>query len=379
MPPVAVAQLDVEAGQGLQAPAAAPAPAPDNPPPEHPGPETVTLAEDACASAFILALNATTEMYSFWPCRNKSMRPTWLALSLLGFCQILILVVLLMYPPPSRSSTFLVDCAAPKSVPAQLLNGDIISIAHAKSDPVELTPSGLANCLALEVDVIGGNGIEYRTLVHSTTCFQELFTASAPSLWMVQFVCLMLLFTEMYVSDFWQVRSLLVFYDFNRWWLKVKGEKLRDKRWALIIPMLQYAICVAVNTASMIATFGYTTAIDVLFNAVAFTFIGRIAEFFNHFVLAFYEKAEVQGLDVEEYGPDPIKYLVTDFDASQCTPDSWYVHEDEDGAGLITDFQFRHAPTKYPKKARRLILALKMGFFIIPTVGTLLVWRHQHS
>jgi hypothetical protein len=79
-----------------------------------------------------------------------------------------------------RTSVQTVDCAAPDSLPAQLLNGDVVSLARADySRSVSLTEPGLAACLALPVTFAVGGGKEYRSLSHTTTCFDELFTVRA--------------------------------------------------------------------------------------------------------------------------------------------------------------------------------------------------------
>jgi hypothetical protein len=58
----------------------------------------------------------------------------------------------------------------------------------------------------------------------------------------------------------------------------------------------------------------------------------------------------------------------------QVSNESWYVHEEGTEPGLITDFAFRADPKIYPRRARRLIPALGVGFFLIPALVTLLVY-----
>jgi hypothetical protein len=71
------------------------------------GDTDVYLAADAYSIAFVLALNATPAMYSFWPCCNRSMLPIWAALAVLGAGQLLMLYVITVVTPPlSTRNTF---------------------------------------------------------------------------------------------------------------------------------------------------------------------------------------------------------------------------------------------------------------------------------
>jgi hypothetical protein len=112
LPPMAQAQqrpdVDLEGGKAATpasaAPTSAAAVAEGGVSAEELGDWKVTLVQDSYSIAFVLALNATPQMYSFLPWRNRKMVPAWGAMATLGFCQIVILGVLIMYPPTAHHS-----------------------------------------------------------------------------------------------------------------------------------------------------------------------------------------------------------------------------------------------------------------------------------
>ena len=54
--------------------------------------------------------------------------------------------------------------------------------------------------------------------------------------------------------------------------------------------------------------------------------------------------------------------------------DSWYVREEEQLAGLVTDFRFRHTPGAYPRPNEALIRGLRVFFFVAPVSAMALCW-----
>ena len=82
--------------------------------------------------------------------------------------------------------------------------------------------------------------------------------------------------THVYFVDLKNVCNLLEFRDFNRWLLPLKGEQLPQNSWVLLIPALQLLLCTAVACVSCCITCGFTDAVDIVLNSLAFTFIAKV-------------------------------------------------------------------------------------------------------
>jgi hypothetical protein len=98
-------------------------------------------------------------------------------------------------------------------------------------------------------------------------------------------------------------------------------------------------------------------------------------------MLAYYKKERIRGLDPAEYGDEPILYLCPEHDPSQArcdeNPSSWYVPSDAQLSGLVSDFQFRHAPQAYTSRARLLVLPCQLLLFTGPPTIAVVVWMHS--
>lgn len=113
-------------------------------------------------------------------------------------------------------------------------------------------------------------------------------------------------------------------------------------------------------------------------NSLAFTFLAQVSELFNVPLLGFYSKKAIEGLD-ESYGSDPIYYLVTEYSEENVDEDgdwagSWYIKQDQQFAGLLTDFSFRHTPGSYPQPNAAFIELLRYIFLAAPFISTLSCW-----
>ena len=88
--------------------------------------------------------------------------------------------------------------------------------------------------------------------------------------------------THVYFVDLKNVCNLLEFRDFNRWLLPLKGEQLPQNSWVLLIPALQLLLCTAVACVSCCITCGFTDAVDIVLNSLAFTFIAKVCTCHAH-------------------------------------------------------------------------------------------------
>ena len=157
----------------------------------------------------------------------------------------------------------------------------------------------------------------FRTLEEETYFYQNVFASLSEGyllLPVLQLVCCVWVTVQVYFVDFQSVKALLEFRDFNRWLLPLKGETLRDNSWVVAIPLIQYALGVAIVSISCVIICASTSGFDAVMNSLAFTFITTVAEVFNTPLLRHYASTPVHGLDPEEYGTDPIYYLVDEYD-----------------------------------------------------------------
>ena len=217
----------------------------------------------------------------------------------------------------------------------------------------------------------------FRTLEEETYFYQNVFASLSEGyllLPVLQLVCCVWVTVQVYFVDFQSVRALLEFRDFNRWLLPLKGETLRDNSWVVAIPLIQYALGVAIVSISCCIICASTSGFDAVMNSLAFTFITTVAEVFNTPLLRHYASTPVHGLDPEEYGTDPIYYLVDEYDEGNASgaesksqwDGSWYIKQEDKVAGLLTDFHFRHSPEAYSRPNDALIRRLRLLFVAAP-------------
>ena len=62
---------------------------------------------------------------------------------------------------------------------------------------------------------------------------------------------------------------------------------------------------------------------------------------------------------------------MSEYDESNASPpaqwtQSWYVRQEDQLSGLLTDFHFRHDPNAYPRPNQRLVAMMRLVFFAVP-------------
>ena len=74
------------------------------------------MCKDVYATSFVLANNATPDMYSFLPWKNRAMWRAWLYLGFIASSQLFVLYALLcLFPIVVKSQSFFVDCDHPSA------------------------------------------------------------------------------------------------------------------------------------------------------------------------------------------------------------------------------------------------------------------------
>ena len=143
----------------------------------------------------------------------------------------------------------------------------------------------------------------------------------------------------------------------------------------MAIPLIQYALACTILGVSCAVTCGADNAFDTVLNSLAFTFLSELSSLFNDVVSRYYTATAIAGLDPNEYGTDPINYLVGEYDETQAYDDpklwhrSWYIRREWKLAGLLTDYTVRHNPADYDRPWHRHIVWLRRFFFLCPLVA----------
>lgn len=383
------------------------------------------MCKDVYATSFVLANNATPDMYSFFPWRNRAMWRAWFYLGFIASSQLFVLYALLcVFPIVVKSKSFFVDCDHPTAEAVAALEPHprptlaryllrltlearyLLRLVTEEGEGGEgdaqldqgagggdgggaFSAAVRAHCLRQSIAIEayapdGGQGgsrhMRYRTLEAETMFHENIFNVESWYMYLLQFTCCVWVTTHVYFVDLKNVCNLLEFRDFNRWLLPLKGEQLPQNTWVLLIPAMQLLLCTAVASVSCCITCGFTDAVDIVLNSLAFTFIAKVAELFNEPLLHAYSKSAIDGLG-PEYGTAPIYYLVGEYDETNSYGpsydnwvNSWYVRQQDRYAGLLTDFHIRHTPEDYPRPWYPRIKALKRTFAALPLASVLLTW-----
>jgi acetyl esterase/lipase len=363
--------------------------------------EDIELKQDVYATAFLLATNASPTMYTIHPLRNPQMQTVWAFTLFILVSQLFAIAMLtILQPTAVASETNFVNCDMPTAGDVSLLSrilpgvADIV-VCPEKSTGEEpatcnelprLSPEAMAYCVQLEVTFVadvGGKATSFRRLESEVLFFKNVFKGS-PALIVLQIICCSWVAVHLYFEEVKQVERMFKFRDFNRWHLPLKREELIENSVSVMaIPCLQFVLAVSVLSVSCVTTCAQSAAFDVVLNSLAFTFISEIPMLFSKPVLKYYTKTPIRGLDPEEYGTDPIYYLVGEYASENAYDDekqwvhSWYIKESWQFAGLISDFHVRHDPNAYEKIWSPRIWILKAVFWgslFAGPIGCWLLW-----
>ena len=293
--PAAAASSDPSAAALSDETGAAPPPAAD---------QDLELVQDVYATAFVLASNATQDMYSIWPWRNRQTRVLWLYLVFIVGSQAFALATLLfLYPPVVDTHERFVDCERPgvnaallevvatragaaalessMCGPDALADGVCGSPSDAGAGSSPLSAAAYSHCATLDVAFAvplscdnATHVARYRRVVLETYFYENVLGAASGAeerslvLLALQLVCSIWVTVQVYFVDFLAVDRLLQFRDFNAWLLPLKGERPRSNAWVLLFPLTQYALGVAIVTVSCAITCSSTSGFDAIMNSL---------------------------------------------------------------------------------------------------------------
>eukprot|EP00435_Cladocopium_sp_Y103_P036296 s2075_g9.t1 len=172
--------------------------------------EDFSISEDVYATFYLLARNATPDMYSISPFRNPDVRIAWLYLLFIAGSQIFVILAITV-----QNSTAWIDCGNSTAVAALHLKG-LLPFASRESCESAASP-------AFEVDV-RGQTVMMHTLETSTEFYHQVFASGNATVFLLRFICCTWVFSQVYLQEFRSVRALLRYHDFSRWFLPLKGE-----------------------------------------------------------------------------------------------------------------------------------------------------------
>ena len=230
-----------------------------------------------------------------------------------------------------------------------------------------------------------GRLARYRKHEREVAFYENIFGGVAQSdswlkacvLLALQLICCVWVTVQVYYVDFAAVEGLLRFRDFNRWLLPQKGEVLPRNGWVLCIPLLQFLLGCGIVGVSCCMICACSSGFDAVMSTLAFTFISTVAEVCNDPLVRHYATTPIAGLDADVYGDAPIYFLVSEYDEANSFgadrwAESWYIRQDEQVAGLLTDFKFRHSPCEYPQPNAPLVRWLRRVFLLVVPAGSVL-------
>lgn len=215
---------------------------------------------------------------------------------------------------------------------------------------------------------------------HATEFYHLVFASGNYVILILRLVCCTWVFSQVYLQEFSSVRALLRYHDFSRWFLPLKGEVVRNS-WAICVPMIQYIVLMCVTTVSFLVICAFDEPFDIVMNSLAFTFIAEVGSFFNEPLVSRMAATAVQGLPAEY---DEIKYLYPEYRLSNAiredgtyTDQGWYICDDEEKAGLLSDYRVRHNEDAYPQPHKRTAKILEILIFVLPPLCVLVGALHS--
>jgi len=330
--------------------------------------EDFELAGDVYATSYLIARNATPDMYSIDPFKNKDVRVTWLyLLFIIGSQLLVILAITVVYPPVVGNDAVHVDCA----------NATAVADLHRRgllSSPQAGEPCQDEGAFAFEADV-RGKTVAYYLVEQSTYFYHSILAEGTSLVSLLRLICCSWVFSQVYFEQFERVRALLQYRDFSQWFLPLKGEQVRNQ-WTLSIPLIQYAVQLVVVTVSFLIICAQNEPFDIVMNSLAFTFISEVGSYFNAPLAKTMASTLISNLG-KEYGE--IYYLYPEYKVSNAirddgtyTDSGWYILEDEEKAGLLNDYKVRHNEGAYPHPSSKLISVMEVSLFVIPVTSVLL-------
>merc|ERR1712048_1126108 len=96
-----------------------------------------------------------------------------------------------------------------------------------------------------------GVPVQYYTFEQSKYYYDSILQGGDRSIYTLRLICCVWVFSHLYLQQFRNVQSLLLYHDFSCWFLPLKKEPVRNG-WVIAIPFIQYLVLLVVVTVSFV-------------------------------------------------------------------------------------------------------------------------------
>lgn len=338
--------------------------------------EDFEIATDVYATAYLVARNASPEMYSFSPFKNPQVRIVWAYLLFIITSQLFVILAITVWFPPSVNSTAIfVDCANVTSFEELHKRGYLLG-AHSIDDCREAA-GGEAS---FKADLYG-EAREFYKIERGTPFYNAVLTQGTLAIYVLRLICCAWVFSQVYFGGFNDVTALFEYHDFSRWFIPLKGYTVQNS-WALCFPLIQFSVMLVVTVVSFVMICSMNEAFDIVLNSLAFTFIAEVGSYFNAPLAKKLGATEIAMKEKKSY---TINYLYPDYRLDNAinpdgsyTDDGWYILEEEMKSGLLSDYRVRHNPKLYAHSSESIMKALEWILILTPALSVLVGAMRAH-
>lgn len=336
--------------------------------------EDFEISTDVYSTAYLVARNASPEMYSFSPFSNPQVRIVWAYLMFIVTSQLfVILAITVLFPPTVNNASTFVDCANVTSFEELHKRGYLLD-ARSADDCREAAGGEVS----FKADLYGAARDFYK-IDRGTPFYNAVLTDGNACIYLLRLICCAWVFSQVYFGTFTDVTILFQYHDFSHWFIPLKGYTVQNS-WALCFPLIQFSAMLIVTVVSFIMICSMNEAFDIVLNSLAFTFITEVGSYFNLPLAKHLGATEIQMKEKKSY---TVNYLYPDYRLDNAvnpdgsyTDDGWYILEEEEKSGLLSDYRVRHNPKLYARSSESIVKALEWTLILTPTVSTLLLaWR----
>eukprot|EP00927_Polykrikos_kofoidii_P050755 TRINITY_DN44638_c0_g1_i1.p1 TRINITY_DN44638_c0_g1~~TRINITY_DN44638_c0_g1_i1.p1 ORF type:complete len:435 (+),score=37.34 TRINITY_DN44638_c0_g1_i1:64-1305(+) len=325
--------------------------------------QEIELSRDVYTTSYLIARNATPDMYTIRPWINHQVRVVWAYLLFVILSQSFVISVITFFSPMvTKTENLHVNCENNVTV-AWLHNHHIISSATILACKNE-------GKFLWQADV-RGSLTDFHCFEHAIPFYNSVWRDGGLLVNCVRLTCCSWVFAFMYFEHFVSVQKLVRYHDFSCWFLPLKHHKVTNS-WAIAIAIAQYFVLLVVTTVSFCIIFAQSEPFEIVMDSLAFTFIAEVGSYFNEPLVKCLAATKISSLDAS-YGDTEIFYLYPECNESNVlaedgtySDEGWYICDDEEKAGLLGDYKVRHNPSAYPHRHEIWIKYMKALMVVTP-------------
>jgi hypothetical protein len=268
------------------------------------------------------------------------------------FSQLFVIIsITVMFPPAVQTATTFVDCQNTTSFAGLHKRGFMLDVNNTE-DCMEAGD----NEIAFIADAYGSPR-EFYKMEKQTMFYDSVLKEGSLFIYLLRIVCCAWVFSQVYFQGFGNVSDLLDYHDFSYFYLPAKGYT-PSNHWAICFPLIQYSILVVVTCVSFIMICSISEAFDIVLNSLAFTFITEVGSYFNAPLAKQLGQTEIYMKEKKDYTVNYLypEYRIDNFENpdGSYTDEGWYISQEEQKAGLLSDYSVRHNADKYDHPSQRL-------------------------